>query len=71
MLAALVAASCGVVICVLKHHFTLEWTARSFREMTRHRCGEAMLVAVLWMVLETLNLAWWALRPPMSSRSVW
>jgi hypothetical protein len=56
---SILAASTGVVICVVQHHFTLQlvrptglWT------MFHHRCGLVMVAAVGWMAVEVGHAVW-------------
>lgn len=56
-LAALFAATLGVLICLGQRHFTLSLThPSSFLAAAHHRCALCLYAAFTWLFLEALSL---------------
>jgi len=67
--AAIIAASVGVFICIIQHHFVFHprFPIQSTEGQLIHRCGKCLLAALAWLLFESLNLAvetarWWQWR---------
>jgi hypothetical protein len=67
---SILAASVGVVICVVQQHFRLQLVRPTgLWVMFHHRCGLVMVAAVGWMAFEVGN-AVWSFRPAHSPHPI-